>query len=227
MVVKGRRDATEPALLRGVLFTLRRKCGKSSCRCATGEAHESPALAYPSGGRTKTMTLTEQDVVRVSAALESYRLARGDAGQRRGRRDRRAAGSDRQPPAATAGLRMLAIASDATQPAVFTGSRDRFESVLAWLEGEQAGALSHGELEERLQVDARALFRQLMQDHLDLRAQSEPRIADVRDAQWGAAADRRDRAPTRVGDGLWRSRGAPDRLPSAPARRTCTRRMRC
>jgi len=79
---------------------------------------------------------------------------------------------------------MLAIASDATQPAVFTGSRDRFESVLAWLEGEQAGALSHGELEERLQVDARELFRQLMQDHLDLRAQSEPRIADVRDAQW-------------------------------------------
>lgn len=79
---------------------------------------------------------------------------------------------------------MLAIASDATQPAVFSGSRDRFESVLAWLEGEQAGALSHGELEERLQVDARELFRQLMQDHLDLRAQSEPRIADVTDAQW-------------------------------------------
>ena len=79
---------------------------------------------------------------------------------------------------------MLAIASDATQPAVFSGSQDRFESVLAWLEGEQAGALSHAELEERLQVDARELFRQLMQDHLDLRAQSEPRIADVTDAQW-------------------------------------------
>ena len=78
---------------------------------------------------------------------------------------------------------MLAIASDATQPAVFSGSRDRFESVLAWLEGEQAGALSHGELEERLQVDARELFRQLMQDHLELRAVSEPRIADVTDAE--------------------------------------------
>ena len=37
---------------------------------------ESPALAYPSGGRTKTMTLTEQDVVKVSAALESHRLPR-------------------------------------------------------------------------------------------------------------------------------------------------------
>jgi len=74
MVVKGR-DATEPALLREVLFTTR-KCDKSKCRCATDEAHESPALAYPSGGRTKTMTLTEQDVVKVSAALASYRLAR-------------------------------------------------------------------------------------------------------------------------------------------------------
>jgi hypothetical protein len=76
MVVKDRRGATEPALLRGVLFTLRRKCGKPSCRCATGEPHESPALAYPSGGRTKTMTLTEHDVARVRAALERYRMAR-------------------------------------------------------------------------------------------------------------------------------------------------------
>lgn len=78
MVVKDRRKVAKPALLRGVLFTLRRKCGKSSCRCATGEMHESPALAYPSGGRTKTMTLTEQDVATVSAALERYRLARAE-----------------------------------------------------------------------------------------------------------------------------------------------------
>lgn len=75
-MMKDRRGATELTLLRGVLFTLRRKCGKSSCRCATGEAHESPALAYPAGGRTKTMTLTDQDVARVSAALERYRVAR-------------------------------------------------------------------------------------------------------------------------------------------------------
>ena len=76
MMMKDRRGATELTLLRGVLFTLRRKCGKPSCRCATGEAHESPALAYPAGGRTKTMTLTEQDLTRVSAALERYRVAR-------------------------------------------------------------------------------------------------------------------------------------------------------
>jgi hypothetical protein len=76
MVVTGRKGADEPALLRGVLFTLRRKCGKPSCRCASGDAHESPALAYPAGGRTKTMTLAEADVPRVRAALERYRAAR-------------------------------------------------------------------------------------------------------------------------------------------------------
>jgi len=76
MRVKSRGGDNELPLLRGVLFTLRRKCGKPSCRCATGEPHESPALSYPSGGRTKTMTLTEQDVPGVGAALDRYRAAR-------------------------------------------------------------------------------------------------------------------------------------------------------
>jgi hypothetical protein len=76
MSVKSRGGDNELPLLRGVLFTLRRKCGKPSCRCATGEPHESSALAYPSGGRTKTMTLTEADVHGVGAALERYRSAR-------------------------------------------------------------------------------------------------------------------------------------------------------
>lgn len=76
MIVKKAKDTAELPLLRGVLFTLRRKCGKPNCRCASGEPHESPALAYPCGGRTKTMTLREEDVPVVAAALERYRLAR-------------------------------------------------------------------------------------------------------------------------------------------------------
>ena len=76
MRMKSPGGGNESPLLRGVLFTLRRKCGKPSCRCATGEPHESPALAYPWGGRTKTMTLTEADVPRVDAALKRYRAAR-------------------------------------------------------------------------------------------------------------------------------------------------------
>ncbi len=66
--------------------------------------------------------------------------------------------------------------------AAFTGSRVRFEAVLSWLEGAPAGALSHGELEQQLQIDARELFRQMLQDHLDLRADSEARIPEVTDS---------------------------------------------
>jgi hypothetical protein len=66
----------ESQLLRGVLFTLRRKCGKPTCRCAAGDPHETPALAYPVGGRTKTITLTRADLSAVRAALERYDSAR-------------------------------------------------------------------------------------------------------------------------------------------------------
>jgi len=59
----------------------------------------------------------------------------------------------------------------------FTASRERFEEVLAFLDGAQAAAASHGELEDRLQVQSRELFRQLYQDHLDLRAQRETPVA--------------------------------------------------
>jgi hypothetical protein len=75
MTVMSPRRAGGP-LLRGTLFTLRRKCGKPGCRCATGDVHESPALAYPAGGRTKTMTLAAEDVEEVAAALARYRAAR-------------------------------------------------------------------------------------------------------------------------------------------------------
>jgi len=72
-----RRRATEDTqILRGALFVLRRKCGKPSCRCAAGDPHETPALAYPVGGRTKTMTLTHADLSAVRAALERYESAK-------------------------------------------------------------------------------------------------------------------------------------------------------
>src|SRR5674476_441655 len=54
-------------------------------------------------------------------------------------------------------------AADVAQGAKFTGSRDRFETVLAWLEGGKAATL--------------------LQDHLDLRAHNEPRIGHVNDAR--------------------------------------------
>lgn len=66
----------DPFLLRGTLTVFRRRCGKPTCRCATGDPHESPALLVTENGRTKTITLTAGDVAEVEAALAAYRDAR-------------------------------------------------------------------------------------------------------------------------------------------------------
>ena len=67
-----------PLMLRGSLITFRRRCGKATCRCASGEPHESPALTYTDGGRTKTVTLAADEVAEVSAALARYEAARSE-----------------------------------------------------------------------------------------------------------------------------------------------------
>jgi hypothetical protein len=75
----------------------------------------------------------------------------------------------------------VVVEEAAAEVVPFGRSRDRFETVLAWLEGEEATGLSHGELEARLEVESRELFRQLLQEHLELRAQREPRLEVVID----------------------------------------------
>ena len=65
-------------MLRGTLTTFRRRCGKPNCRCAGGDAHESPALTYTESGRTKTMTLAPEEVDDVAAAIERYQAAQGE-----------------------------------------------------------------------------------------------------------------------------------------------------
>lgn len=77
-----RAEAGPLLLLRGKLFTLRRRCGTLTCRCVGGDEHESPALAYPQGGRTKTLTLAEAEVGEVAAALERYASARAELDER-------------------------------------------------------------------------------------------------------------------------------------------------
>lgn len=88
---------SRPLVLRGTLTTFRRRCGKATCRCARGEPHESPALTFTEGGRTKTLTLSEPEVSEVAAALARYAVAKealdaaADAGlaKLRGRRQGR------------------------------------------------------------------------------------------------------------------------------------------
>ena len=70
----------------------------------------------------------------------------------------------------------------------FAASRERFATVLDWLDSADAGALAHAELEERLDTTGRELVRQMFQDHLDVRAQRETRVevTDVHGATHGA-----------------------------------------
>jgi hypothetical protein len=65
----------DPLVLRGTLTTFRRRCGKPTCRCASGEPHESPALLYNEGGRTNphraVSTITSQGTSQKAEGLRS------------------------------------------------------------------------------------------------------------------------------------------------------------
>lgn len=69
-------NSPEHLMVRGALFTLRRKCGKPTCHCATGEMHETPALAYPESGTTKTLTLSVAQARETRAALKRHTSAK-------------------------------------------------------------------------------------------------------------------------------------------------------
>ncbi|MGC8628148.1 MAG: DUF6788 family protein [Acidimicrobiales bacterium] len=76
------RPNNEPFMLRGSLFTFRRRCGKPNCRCASGEPHESPALSYLEAGKAKTLTLTGVDLDEVRSALARYNEAKAELERR-------------------------------------------------------------------------------------------------------------------------------------------------
>src|SRR5215203_4154326 len=120
------------------------------------------------------------------------------------------------------GARVEAYALE-TSAGSFRGSRDRFESVVSWLDGEEAADLTHAELEARLEVDGRELLRQLLQDHQDLRAERETRPAAVIGAggvaRGSAEAGRERKLATVFGDVqvrrvAYRARGHADLHPA-------------
>jgi hypothetical protein len=56
---------------------------------------------------------------------------------------------------------------------------EQFENAIARLSSEDAAALSHFALEQRLEREGREIMRKLFQDHLDLRAVREERLSEV------------------------------------------------
>jgi hypothetical protein len=89
MVRMGRRSGAEEAsLVRGSVVVHRRRCGKASCRCASGEElHEATVLSYSEGGRTRLVSIPASEVAAVRAAVERFRSERqrldqaGEAGR--------------------------------------------------------------------------------------------------------------------------------------------------
>ena len=84
----GRGASGVPRMIRGSVVVHRRRCGKSTCRCAGGQAlHESTVLSYSERGRTRFVMLPAGQVAAVRAAVERYRAAQakleaqGEAGR--------------------------------------------------------------------------------------------------------------------------------------------------
>jgi len=63
-------------LLPGSLYTLRRRCGKPTCRCARGELHASTVLGYRGEGRPRNITLPPEHLREVRRLTEDYRAVR-------------------------------------------------------------------------------------------------------------------------------------------------------
>jgi hypothetical protein len=77
-------------------------------------------------------------------------------------------------------------------PDAYAASRGAFECLVSTLAGDPARGMAHDELEELLEQQGRELMRQLMQDHLDLRARTEEAAARISAGQ-PAVRGRKDR----------------------------------
>ncbi|MCI3245722.1 ISKra4 family transposase [Streptomyces spinosisporus] len=66
-----------------------------------------------------------------------------------------------------------------SEPDAYAASRDAFERLVSTLAGAPAHSMAHDELEGLLEQQGRELLRQLMQDHLDLRARAEEAAARI------------------------------------------------
>lgn len=63
-------------LVRGTVYTLKRKCSKPSCRCAQGERHAAVVLTANIKGRTRLWTLDKDRIEEARDRTEAYRRFR-------------------------------------------------------------------------------------------------------------------------------------------------------
>ena len=64
------------SMLKGSVYQLQRKCGKPTCRCASGILHGSMVLSWSEAGRTRLLSIPEQSVDRLRRLTERYQRFR-------------------------------------------------------------------------------------------------------------------------------------------------------
>ncbi len=71
-------------LMKGTVYEQKRKCGKPSCYCATGQPHRSMILSRSERGRTKLTTIPSgylKDFQVLTERYQRFRRARARLGQ--------------------------------------------------------------------------------------------------------------------------------------------------
>jgi hypothetical protein len=63
-------------LLPGSLYTLRRKCGKPSCRCNRGQLHESTIFSYRGQGKPRNLAPAPEHLLALRDMTDHYRRCR-------------------------------------------------------------------------------------------------------------------------------------------------------
>jgi len=67
---------SQRGVIRGTLLVRKRKCGKTNCRCAKGEGHESLFLVISENGRTRQFFVPKDWESRVRQWVEDYHRVR-------------------------------------------------------------------------------------------------------------------------------------------------------
>lgn len=64
-------------LVKGNVYEMARKCGKSSCACSRGELHRSMALSWSHRGKTRLMSIPPERLLELRKKSEEYLRVRG------------------------------------------------------------------------------------------------------------------------------------------------------
>jgi len=76
--------AERQPMIKGTVYEQRRKCGKPTCYCATGEPHASMILSRSEQGRTRLFTIPSgqlKDLQVLTERYQKFRRARARLGQ--------------------------------------------------------------------------------------------------------------------------------------------------